>query len=174
MNPVKTLVLLRHAKSSWKDASLPDRDRPLNDRGLRDAPRIGGALAELVGTPDLVVSSPAARALATARIVAEAVGFPLEAIDVDERIYGATPAELLKVIRGLDDERNHVILVGHNPGFTELVNALSGPRIDNVPTFVRFDRGRETGRKCGALTERQLRSLLETPPETTACPNSND
>ena len=131
---MKTLVLLRHAKSSWKDASLPDRDRPLNDRGLRDAPRIGGALEELVGRPDLVVSSPAARALATARIVAEAVGFPLEAFDVDERIYGATPAELLKVIRGLDDGRNHVILVGHNPGFTELVNALSGPRIDNVPT----------------------------------------
>ena len=131
---MKTLVLVRHAKSSWKDASLADRDRPLNQRGKRDAPEMGDKLADLVGAPDLIVSSPAARAIATARIVADAVGYPSDGIREDERIYEASPGELLEVIRELDDERDRVFLFGHNPGLTDLVNELSEPAIDNVPT----------------------------------------
>ena len=131
---MKTLVLVRHAKSSWKDDSLADRDRPLNRRGKRDAPRMGRRLADLAGTPDLIVTSPAARAMATARLVADAVGYPVDGIHEDERIYEAGPAEILEVIRGLDDECDRVYLLGHNPGFTDLVNALTEPSIDNVPT----------------------------------------
>lgn len=131
---MKTLVLVRHAKSSWKDDSLADRDRPLNKRGKRDAPEMARRLADRVGRPDLILSSPARRALATAGVVAEAVGYPVEAIREDERIYLATPAGILEVIRGLEDGIDCVFLFGHNPGLTELVNALSEPAVDNVPT----------------------------------------
>jgi phosphohistidine phosphatase len=131
---VKTLVLVRHAKSSWNDDSLPDRERPLNRRGERDAPEMGRRLADLVGTPDLIVSSPATRALATARIVAGATGYPVDRIREDERIYEAGPGALLEVIRGLEDELDRVFLLGHNPGFTDLVNELTEPHVDNVPT----------------------------------------
>jgi phosphohistidine phosphatase len=131
---MKTLVLVRHAKSSWKDASLADRDRPLNRRGKRDAPKMGDELADLVGAPDLIVSSPAARAIATARIVADVVGYPVDGIREDGRMYEASPAEILEVIRELDDERDRVFLFGHNPGLTDLVNELSEPAVDSVPT----------------------------------------
>ena len=131
---MKTLVLIRHAKSSWKDASLADRDRPLNDRGKRDAPEMGRRLAVWGGPPDLIVSSPAARALATARVIAEAVGYPVDRIREDERIYMAGPAELLEAIHDLDDGDDRVFLFGHNPGLTDLVDALSEPALENVPT----------------------------------------
>jgi phosphohistidine phosphatase len=131
---MKTLVLVRHAKSSWKDTSLADRDRPLNRRGKRDAPRMGDQLADLVGAPDLIVTSPAARAIATARIIAGVVGYPVDGIREDERIYEASPAEILEVMRELDDDRDRVFLFGHNPGLTDLVNELSEPAIDSVPT----------------------------------------
>jgi phosphohistidine phosphatase len=131
---LKILILVRHAKSSWKDASLADRDRPLNKRGKRDAPEMGRRLAARGAAPDLIVSSPAARALATARIIAEAVGYPVDAIREDERLYLASPAELLEAIRDLDDGYDRVFLFGHNPGLTELVNELSEPAVDNVPT----------------------------------------
>ena len=131
---MKTLVLVRHAKSSWKDASLADRDRSLNKRGKRDAPRMGRRLADLVGTPDLIVSSPATRAMETARIIAEEVGYPVDGIREDERIYEAGPAGILDVVRGLEDEMDRVVLFGHNPGLTDLVNELTEPTVDNVPT----------------------------------------
>ena len=131
---MKTLVLVRHAKSSWKDASLPDRERPLNRRGKRDAPEMGRRLADLGGVPDLILSSPATRAMETARIIAEKVGHPADAIRGDERIYEAGPAEILDVIRELDDALERVFLFGHNPGLTQLVNELSEPIVDNVPT----------------------------------------
>ena len=131
---MKTLLLVRHAKSSWKDDSLPDHDRPLNKRGKRDVPEMGRRLADLVGTPDLIVSSPARRALATARIIAEETGYPVDGIREDERIYQAGQAEILDVLRGLDDVQDRVFLIGHNPGLTDLVNQLSEPPVDNVPT----------------------------------------
>jgi phosphohistidine phosphatase len=143
--PLKTLVLVRHAKSSWKDESLPDRDRPLNRRGERDAPRMGRRLADLVGRVDLIVSSPATRATATARIVAEAMGYRADAIREDERIYEAGPAEILDVIRDIEPDFHRVLLFGHNPGLTQLVNELSEPHVDNVPT-------------CGAV---ELRLAIE-------------
>jgi len=130
---VKTLILVRHAKSSWKHPHLPDRLRPLNKRGQRDAPMMGERLAKREVDPDMVASSPATRAMATAEAIAHEIGYPEEDIRADERLYGASAFELLEIIQELGDHLDHVMLVGHNPGLTDLVNDL-GCDIDNVPT----------------------------------------
>jgi len=131
---MKTLTLIRHAKSSWKDSGLPDWDRPLNKRGKRDAPAMGKRLAERGDYADLLVSSPALRALATAEAIAQELEYLWTEIVADERLYGADVSEWLEVIHGLDDTLDRVMCVGHNPGLTDLVNCLSPYQIDNVPT----------------------------------------
>ena len=131
---MKELIIVRHAKSSWKDAGLDDRERPLNKRGERDAPEMGARLARRKDRPDLIVSSPAVRALETARIFARKLGYPRKDIVVEERLYGAGIAEVLDVIRNADESVATLMLFGHNPGLTELANHL-GPRpIPNLPT----------------------------------------
>jgi phosphohistidine phosphatase len=130
---VKTLTLVRHAKSSWKHPELPDRLRPLNRRGQQDAPAMGKRLAGREVEPDLIISSPATRALTTAEAIAQEIGTPAEEIRADERLYDADASELLEVVQGLDDNLNHVMLVGHNPSLTDLANAL-GCDIGNIPT----------------------------------------
>ena len=142
---MKELVLVRHAKSSWKDPTLDDRSRPLNKRGERDAPEMGTRLARRTGRPDRIVSSPAVRALETAQIIAKKLGYARRSIAVEERRYGAGVAELLEVIRSADDSVATLMLFGHNPGLTELANHL-GPRpIPNLPTcgvlHLRFETG---------------------------------
>jgi phosphohistidine phosphatase len=122
---VKTLLLLRHAKSDWGDSSLRDFDRPLADRGKRDAPRMGRALKDRGPVPDLIVSSPAARAKATAEAAIKSGGFSAS-LQFDEGIYGASTSELMRIVRHLPDESSSVLMVGHNPGFEELVYRLSG------------------------------------------------
>lgn len=129
---MKTLLLLRHAKSSWDDAALRDFDRPLAARGERDAPRIGQALCKRGTRPDLIISSPAARAEATIRSVIKAAKLDLEP-EYDEAIYGASSAELMKLIRHLPDRSFSVLLVGHNPGFEDLVGRLTGSQ-ERMPT----------------------------------------
>jgi phosphohistidine phosphatase len=131
---IKILTLIRHAKSSWKDESLLDLDRPLNRRGRRDAPIMGQRLAARESYADLMISSPAARALATAEAIAEAIEYPEAEIVVDERLYGADAFEWIEVIQGLDDGWDRVMCVGHNPGLTDLVDDLSPDPIGNVPT----------------------------------------
>jgi len=131
---VKTLVLVRHAKSSWDDAQIADRDRPLNKRGQRDAPMMGERLAQRGIDPERIISSPATRALATAQIIAEAIGYPLDEIVIDETLYGAGVGGWLRAIQSLDDELDCAMFFGHNPGLTDLVNHLSLDYIDNVPT----------------------------------------
>ena len=122
---MKTLLLLRHAKSDWDDSSLRDFDRPLAARGERDAPRIGKALRKRVPMPDLIISSPAARAKATIEAVIKAAKVNL-GIRFEEAVYGASSPELLTLIRRLPDESSCVLLVGHNPGFKDVVGRLSG------------------------------------------------
>ena len=143
---MKVLTLIRHAKSSWKDPGLPDWDRPLNKRGKRDGPAMGQRLAERGSFADLVISSPAVRALATAEAIAEEIDYPWTEIVVDERLYGADLSEWLEVIQGLDDALDRVMCVGHNPGLTELVSYFSAEGIGNVPTCgvveLRFDTWR--------------------------------
>ena len=150
---MKHLTLIRHAKSSWKNAYLLDIDRPLNKRGKRDAPVMGGRLIERGSSPDLVISSPATRALATAEVIAEEIEYPLEEIVVDERMYGADAGELLDIIQGFDDVLDHVMCFGHNPGLTDLVNYLSPYYIDNVPTcgVVELTFGTETWAHVGRV-----------------------
>ena len=131
---MKELVIVRHAKSSWKDSGLDDRERPLNKRGERDAPDMGARLARRKDRPDLIMSSPAVRALTTARIIAKRLGYPRNDIVVKDRLYGAGVVELLDVIRNADESVATLMLFGHNPGLTELANHL-GPRpIPNLPT----------------------------------------
>ena len=129
---MKTLLILRHAKSSWKHAGLADHDRPLNRRGSRDAPRVGLLLRRQRLTPDLIVSSTAERARSTAAQVADGSGCggPLE---LDRQLYLAEPEAVVDVVRGLGGEASRVLVVGHNPGLEELVARLTG-RAEVLPT----------------------------------------
>jgi phosphohistidine phosphatase len=130
---MKTLFLVRHAKSSRDDPSLPDRDRPLDDRGRQDAPKMGKRLAKRDVKPDLLLSSPALRALTTAQLIAEEVGFKRKDIVVDDRLYASNADDLLAVIRTLDKKLDRVMLFGHNPEFSDLAHRLSSEIID-MPT----------------------------------------
>lgn len=131
---MKKLFLIRHAKSSWKDNGLSDFDRPLNKRGKRDAPFMGKILKEEGIKPDLIVTSPAKRACTTARMIARKLDYPKERINSDETIYEASPGELIKLINNIPIEYKVVMLVGHNPGLTQLSNLLTGKYLENIPT----------------------------------------
>ncbi len=130
---MKTLFLVRHAKSSWAEADLGDRERPLAERGRRDAPAMGRHLHKLGARVDLMVSSPALRALSTARLLARQLGYPRREIAVEERLYPGTPAQLLRVIHRLETRLRHVMLIGHNPGMSELAHGFAG-EITHLPT----------------------------------------
>ena len=130
---MKTLFLIRHAKSSWDNAALPDKDRPLNDRGKRDAPKMGKRLAKRDVKPDLILSSPAMRALTTAEIIAKKLDYELKDIVVDDRLYAGEADDLLNVIHKLSDKLERVMLFGHNPKLTELAHRLSS-KITHMPT----------------------------------------
>jgi phosphohistidine phosphatase len=130
---MKTLFLIRHAKSSWGDTALPDKDRPLDDRGKRDAPKMGKRLAKRDVKPDLILSSPAMRALTTAEIIAKKLDYKLKDIVLDDRLYAGEADDLLNVIHKLGDKLERVMLFGHNPEVTELAHRLSS-EITHMPT----------------------------------------
>ena len=130
----KELLLVRHAKSCWDDPYLDDHDRPLNDRGLRNAPEMGKRLQGWSIRPGACISSTALRAITTAEILAEQVGFPQDQIQRTKDLYHASATELQEFIAGLDDAIGSAILFGHNPGMTSLVANLYGLPIDNLPT----------------------------------------
>ncbi len=131
---MKTLYLVRHAKSSWNHPELTDIKRPLNKRGKRDAPFMGNLLAEKKIKADLIISSPAIRAYSTAKSLASAIGYPLENIICNKNIYEADSYDLLQIVHGLDNKIDFVMLFGHNPGLTELYNKLINKYIGNLPT----------------------------------------
>jgi phosphohistidine phosphatase len=122
---LKRLYILRHAKSSWSDESLSDFDRPLNERGLAAAPFMGELMAKRGLVPDIFLSSPAERAVQTARLVLDSSGFGSSLI-LDERIYEASPQALKQIVSGLNDDLNSAILVGHNPGIEGLIALMTG------------------------------------------------
>jgi phosphohistidine phosphatase len=130
----RTLLLVRHAKSSWDDPDLADRDRPLNTRGLRDAPAMGRRVAQRARRPERIVTSPALRARRTAEAMAAALALEPEALIVDERLYDATAEDLLDVIRALPPRVERVMLVGHHPGMTDLANLLAHADVAKIPT----------------------------------------
>jgi phosphohistidine phosphatase len=130
---MKTLFLIRHAKSSWDSTALPDKDRPLDDRGKRDAPKMGKRLAKREVKPDLMLSSPAMRALTTTEIIANKLDYQLKDIVVDDRLYAGEADDLLNVIHKLSDKLERVMLFGHNPELTELAHRFSS-EITHLPT----------------------------------------
>lgn len=140
---MKTVYLLRHAKSNWDFEDLSDHDRPLNERGRKDAPLMGRELMSREIELDLILSSSAVRALTTASLVAKELEYDPNAIAIDENIYHADKEELCRIIRQTATEVNGLMAVGHNPVITELANLLSPEHITDMPTAavvcLRFD-----------------------------------
>lgn len=131
---MKHLFLNRHAKSDWAQPTLTDFERPLNKRGVLDAPKMGKRLAKRGENIDLIVSSTANRAITTAMVIAKHINYPVENIREEPRIYEARVSELLEIVNTLDNKYNSVILFGHNPGFTDFADYLTGAGILNIPT----------------------------------------
>jgi phosphohistidine phosphatase len=131
---MKTLTLVRHAKSSWSDPSLSDRQRPLNKRGKHDAPVMGRRIAKHGIRPSLIICSPATRAWATAKIIAREISYPLEFLQREDGLYHASVDDFLDVIVAQDNEFNSMMVVGHNPGMTDFANFLSPGLTHNLPT----------------------------------------
>jgi len=141
---MKTLTIVRHAKSSWKNTSLPDRDRPLSRRGENDAPEMARRIAAAGIRPSLIVSSPAKRAWKTAKIIARELGYPLEFLQREDDLYLASVNKILDVLVAQDERFNNIMLFGHNPGLTDFANYLVPGLTNNLPTCgvvsVSFDR----------------------------------
>jgi len=131
---MKTLYLIRHAKSDWSDETLSDFDRPLNKRGMKDAPLMGSHLTDKGIRPDLIISSPALRAKTTALTIAQALSYPLESIRYDHDLYASDPETILSIIRAVSDDIDTLFVFGHNPEFTECANLITGGDINNIPT----------------------------------------
>lgn len=131
---MKTLILVRHAKASEKQADGSDFERPLSTRGKRDAPEMGRRLAKTGVQSPRIMSSPALRAGATAHAFADALDYPRDQILWEPDIYEAPLESLLSILRRQSDRVNNLILVGHNPGLTQLANALAKTRLENLPT----------------------------------------
>lgn len=131
---MKTLYLLRHAKSSWDDPELRDFERPLNERGLHDVPEMARRFKSRHDGPDCMVSSPATRAKTTATLMAEHIGFPVADIVSNSELYFAGSAMFLRAASLLDQDCQSAMLVGHNPAITEFANDMAAATIDNIPT----------------------------------------
>lgn len=131
---MKTLYLARHAKSYWKDQSIPDFDRPLNNRGKRDAPFMGEVLKDKKVKPDLIISSPAKRTKKTAIEIASKIGYSEKKILYNEELYEASSNTIIKVLNKIDEKYSSVMIFAHNPGLTLLNNNISNNYIDNIPT----------------------------------------
>jgi phosphohistidine phosphatase len=129
---MRTLYLLRHAKSSWDDRAIADFDRPLNDRGRRAAPFMGELIRKRGLVPQAIVSSPALRARETAEAAAAAAGYS-GVILFDASVYEASPNDLRKIIAGFDNSWSAAMLVGHNPGMEGIVYYLTG-HVEPMPT----------------------------------------
>ena len=131
---MKSLTIVRHAKSSWKHHGLSDRERPLNKRGERDAPIMAKRVADADIRPSQIISSPAVRAWTTAKIFARELGYPAEFLQREDGLYLASLDNLLDVVATQDASFNHLMLFGHNPGLTDFVNYLVPGLTSNLPT----------------------------------------
>jgi phosphohistidine phosphatase len=135
---MKTLLLVRHAKSSWDNVGQDDRERPLNERGKKDAPEMGKRLKDRKVEIDLFVSSHAKRAFRTARAFAEAYDIKKGDIEIVEDLYHASSEAFTKVISSLPAKHDSVALFSHNPGITDFANSLTSVQVDNIPTGAVF------------------------------------
>lgn len=131
---MKTLYLVRHAKSSWDDISLADFDRPLNNRGLKNAPDMGQRLAERAVVVDQIISSPALRAMTTAQLIAQQIDYDTQTIEPNRRLYFEGIPAMMDIIHQLDRSLASVMIVGHNPDISRLLNRLCGFQVSDMPT----------------------------------------
>ena len=129
-----TLFLCRHAKSSWDEPGLSDKDRPLNARGKNDAPMMGRMLENREENPDLIISSPAERAFKTAKLISDELGYRQKDIIVDNRIYMAGIDDFIEVLKECRSKDTTIMIFSHNYGITDFANYISSSRIDNIPT----------------------------------------
>ena len=130
----RTLLIMRHAKSSWDDMHLSDHERPLNKRGKHDAPMMGERLKEERYACDLIISSSAKRAHTTAKAVAAALGYAKEDIRIEPTLYMASIEDYLRVIATVDEDINHLMIVSHNPGSEEIIDYLTHQTFEKFPT----------------------------------------
>lgn len=131
---MKTVYFIRHGKSSWDNSHLSDKERPLKRRGEKDAEMMAKILRKQGIIPDLIVSSPARRALDTAKIYAGKLDYPEKKIQMNDLLYFEGIKNILHVIHQLDSRHRTVFIFGHNPDFTTIANKFSQKAIDNVPT----------------------------------------
>ena len=131
---MKTLILVRHAKSSWEEVGMDDAERPLNERGKKDAPQMAIRLKDKNIKVDVFISSPAKRAHKTAKYFAEEYDSGKKEILVINKLYGASVGSFLEVISTIEDKYQTAAIFSHNPGITEFANTLTSVHIDNVPT----------------------------------------
>ena len=131
---MKTLYLVRHAKSSWDNKELKDIDRPLNERGYRDAHSMSAFLLENNYIPELIVTSPAIRAMTTAIIFSRVLNVPPDRVAIKDGIYEASIGKFLSVIEEFSENYNTIMVCGHNSTITQVANNLSADSIENIPT----------------------------------------
>ncbi len=131
---MKVLHIIRHGKSSWDYPGIDDLDRPLIDRGIKNAFATGNFMVSNYGMPDKIISSPAIRALHTAIIIARAVDLPYSRLVVDDRIYETDSSTIIEVVEENEDSINSVAIVGHNPILTEFCNLFLPDYLENLPT----------------------------------------
>jgi len=130
---MKLLTLIRHAKSDH-DNDLSDFDRPLTEKGIKDAAKIGKYFAKNFSTPDLIISSPSVRTSTTAELIAGEIGYPADKIIYIDELYLCSVPEYVEIILKQNHKNNHICIVSHNPGTTALANMLANENIDNIPT----------------------------------------
>lgn len=154
---MKILYILRHAKSSWDDNSLSDFERPLNERGFKTAPLMGEVMKKNSFVPEIIVCSTAKRAEQTARLIKESAKFEA-AVKFEDAIYEASPMTLLRIVSEIGDEFKSALIVGHNPGFENLVRVLTG-KLEPMPTAalavidLKIESWNETNADGGNLRE---------------------
>ncbi len=129
---MKTLTIVRHAKSDWT-FDLPDHDRPLNERGKSDVPKVAARLKELNCTPEICFYSTAKRATDTANGLLDVMKIDAQRQESD-LLYSFDAMDIINFLKEIDKYKKHIMIVGHNPGLTELINRLSQVRLDNLPT----------------------------------------
>jgi phosphohistidine phosphatase len=142
-NKTKKIYLIRHAKSSWKEVGIEDFDRPLNKRGKRDLPYMAKRLRHFGIKPDLILSSPALRAKATAQEIAKTLKYPDDEIVYENALYNSSYTNYRYILDSLDEKYNSIFIIAHNPEITEVGERLSGAILTNIPTCsivcIKFD-----------------------------------
>jgi phosphohistidine phosphatase len=131
---LKTVYILRHAKSSWSNPGLADIERPLNKRGKKDAPLMANVMKRFNYFPEMIILSPSVRTQATVKPIVKTLKLKEYQLEIDESLYHGYYDNYEEIIRQLDPELKSVMLVGHNPGITFIANSCTGPILDNVPT----------------------------------------